>query len=88
MHIVVIASSDELENYHLNVQLLSALQSFIGGFSTLFSCPTTLLFWFTFAVLIASILALASSCLKQNSSNNPLNTTCTSTQQQTDTVSN
>jgi len=32
-------SDEPTENYHLNLQLPSALRSFIVNFSSLFSCP-------------------------------------------------
>lgn len=52
-------SDDPIENDHLNLQLSSVLWSLILSFSSLFSCPVTLLFWFILTALAGSFSAQA-----------------------------
>lgn len=45
-------SVEPTENYHLNLQLSSALQRFIVSAQCLTVWPSTLLFWFTFTAFM------------------------------------
>ncbi len=74
------ARGDEpTENHHLNLQLHSALWSFIASFSSWFNCPVR-----NFTVLVShhsrSVVGLfratAGGCFRRKSSKNLLYTTC------------
>ncbi len=72
-----VACSDEFkQNYHLNLQLLSALRSFKVSVHCLTVQPATLLLWFTLTALIVFFSAAAGSCFQWKSCKNSLSTTC------------